>query len=557
MRVRPAGHLIEVSEDRPHAGGTGLGTSTRHIEDGVLLEQDVEIPARDGTRLRANVFRPDDAERRPVVASVTPYGKDLMPNQIGMAFMRISGVRFGRLAHSRWTSFEAPDPLFWTRAGYVVIQADVRGMHSSPGSAGLLTRRDADDYEDVITWAAEQPWSTGDVALCGVSYLAMSQWRVAGRRPPALRAIIPWEGATDLLREFGYQDGIPETRFIKVWWRFRMRRGRHIGGHMVENFPRDRDKHPLDDAYWAAKRPALERIEVPALVGAGWGDHGLHTRGSIVGFERMASERKWLYTHGGRKWETFYSEEAKQHQRRFLDHVVKGEDNGWADQPRVRLETRRTRDDRPVRYVDAWPVPADHRPLYLTADGRLAPAPPAEAGSVTYRGEGHRPGDRASFSYRFEQETELTGGMNLVLWVSTDGDDLDLFAVIRKFDAAGRHVPFFGYNGFADDAVAKGWLRASHRELDPERSRPDRPWHTHAREERLLPGQIVPVEIEILPSSTVFEAGSQLRVDVLGHDADRYPGFRHRRNRNRGRHHIHVGGRYDSRLVVPVVSRPG
>jgi predicted acyl esterase len=75
---------------------------------------------------------------------------------------------------------------------------------------------------------------------------------------------------------------------------------------MAENFPGQRDAHPLDDAFWAEKRPNLEAIDVPALVCAGWSDHGLHTRGSLEGYERIASKETWLFTHGRRKWETFY-----------------------------------------------------------------------------------------------------------------------------------------------------------------------------------------------------------------------------------------------------------
>jgi hypothetical protein len=93
--------------------------------------------------------------------------------------MRLAGVRFGALHCSSWTGFEAPDPLFWSRAGYAVIQADVRGMHKSEGHAGALTDDDAHDYYEFIEWAARQPWSTGAVGLVGVWYLAMSQWRVA------------------------------------------------------------------------------------------------------------------------------------------------------------------------------------------------------------------------------------------------------------------------------------------------------------------------------------------------------------------------------------------
>src|ERR1035438_1023086 len=138
---------------------------------------------RDGVRLFANVFRPDDGAPHPVVLAVTPYGKDNMPDRLGTLFMRLAGVRFGRLNCSRWTGFESPDPVFWVDAGYTVVQGDVRGMHRSEGRAGALTPTDAQDYAELIEWCARQPWSTGAIGLCGVSYLAMSQWRVAALRP--------------------------------------------------------------------------------------------------------------------------------------------------------------------------------------------------------------------------------------------------------------------------------------------------------------------------------------------------------------------------------------
>ena len=239
---------------------------SRRISSGVILDRDVPVPMPDGVHLMANVFRPFAPGPAPVLMSVTPYGKDALPERLGMLLMRLSGVRFGKLDCSNWTGFEAPDPLFWTKAGYVVVQADARGMHKSEGQASVLSDRDAEDYYELIEWAARQPWSSGAVGLLGVSYLAMSQWRVAALRPPSLRAICPWEGVTDLLRELGYQDGVPETGFVSTWWRFRMQRGHNRHFPMAEDFPADRDRHPLDDAYWAAKRPAAERIEVPALI---------------------------------------------------------------------------------------------------------------------------------------------------------------------------------------------------------------------------------------------------------------------------------------------------
>jgi predicted acyl esterase len=530
--------------------------TSKRVANDVMLDRDVAIPMRDGVQLVANVFRPNVGRRVPVVMSVTPYGKDVTPDRVSMVFMRLAGVRFGRLNCSSWTGFEAPDPLFWTDAGYAVVQADVRGMHGSEGHAGVLTDVDAADYAELIAWAARQPWATGKVGLVGVSYLAMSQWRVAALRPPALKAIIPWEGVADLLREFGYQDGVPETGFIGTWWNARMKRGHNRRFALGEDFPKERDARPLDDPWWADRRPNLEAIEAPALVCASWSDHGLHTRGSLEGFERIGSHDKWLFTHGRRKWETFYSPEAQQLQRRFFDHFLKGEANGMEATPRVRLEVRKTRDDQLVRSEPRWPLSSvRYQPLYLDAqNGRLTGQAPADEGTATYRAVGWRPQDRASFIYRFTEASELTGSMALKLWVSTtDGDDLDLFVLLRKFDAADREVFFYGYNGFARDGVAKGWLRASHRELDTDFSRPGRPWHTHRVSQPLAPGEIAPVEIEVLASSTHFEVGSSLQVDVLGHDAAKYPAFRHRRSVNCGSHRIHTGGRYDSNLLAPFV----
>jgi predicted acyl esterase len=525
----------------------------------VKLERDVAVVMRDGVRLFANVFRPDDAAPHPVVLSVTPYGKDNTPDRVGMFFMRVAGVNFGRLNCSRWTGFESPDPVFWVDAGYTVVQGDVRGMHRSEGCAGALTPTDAQDYAELIEWCARQPWSTGAIGLCGVSYLAMSQWAAAALRPPALKAIIPWESATDLLRELAYQDGVRESGFVTTWWNVRMKRGHNKRFAMAEDFLQERDARPLDDDWWASRRPAFEMIDVPALVCASWSDQGLHTRGSLLGFEGIGSKQKWLFTHGRRKWEAFYGEEARNTQRRFFDHFLKVEANSWNETPSVRLEVRQSLARYTVRGESGWPLAdVSYTPLYLNAAvGSLDTQPVPEAHQVRYATSERESSNRASFTYRFSADTEFTGSMTLKLWVSTSmGTDLDLFVKLRKFDAAGQEVFFYGYNGFDKDGVAKGWLRASHRAIDPQRSRPGMPWHSHLRADLVQPDEIVPVEIEILASSTLFEAGSTLRVDVLGHDPDRYPAFKHRPTVNQGWHSIYTGATYDSHLLVPVVGRP-
>jgi uncharacterized protein len=346
---------------------------------------------------------------------------------------------------------------------------------------------------------------------------------------------------------------------LPIWWKVRMRRGTHRGSSMGEDFLADSRSHPLDDAYWAAKRPDLSAIDAPALVGASWSDQGLHTRGSLLAYEQLRGP-KWLVVHGRRKWETYYSAEALELQRRFLDHFLKGASIGWADEPAVRYELRHTRTSYMVRTSTHWPLPhATPQTLYLDAASMtLAAQPNPLAHKASYSAvPRRRHPDRVRFTHRFTECAEITGSMALTVWMSIDeGIDLDVFVVVRKRSPAGAVVPFYGYNGYINDGVAKGWLRGSHRELDEKRSRPERPFHTHRTVEPLNTGEPTQMTVEIWPSSTHFEAGSELVIEIVGHDADRYPVLRHNAVINRGIHTIHTGATTPSTLAVPLIPAP-
>ena len=243
-------------------------------------------------------------------------------------------------------------------------------------------------------------------------------------------------------------------------------------------------------------------------------------------------------------------------QRRFLAHFVMGATSVWADEPAVRYELRHTRDRYTVRTSTRWPIPgAVAHTLYLDAASMsLTPQPNSVDRTVSYSATPRRRrGDRVSFTHRFAEDTEITGSMALTVWMSTDrGTDLDVFVVVRKRDASGQLVGFCGYNGYPNDGVAKGWLRASHRELDPSRSRPERPFHTQRTVQRVEPRQPTGLTVEIWPSGTYFEAGSELIVEIVGHDADRYPVLRHA-SANSGTHTVHTGGPTPSALVAPLL----
>ena len=501
--------------------GAGFG---QEIDDPIIDDPGAKYSSPDARR-PAPPRQPVPASReRPLASHPVRYALQQRQTSGSAEELLYASFRkkFGNLNCSRWAGFESPDPAYWVENGYAVVQADVRGMHKSEGQAGVLRPLDAQDYYDLIEWAAVQPWCTGRIGLMGVSYLAMSQWHVAALKPPHLRAIVPWEGVTDLYRELAFHGGIPETKFVPTWFKNRIKRGRNRRFPLAEDFLVERERHPLDDSYWSSKRPILEDIVVPALVCASWSDHGLHTRGSIEGFERISSREKWLFTHGRKKWETFYSDEALAFQKRFLDCFLRDVDTSMTQDPRVRLEIRRSFYQHDVRQEENWPIKSvQPARLYLCAStSGLQREPVEEESRVQYRSTGTKQNDRASFSFRFDETTELTGGMRLKLFVSTsEGDDLDLFVVIRKFDSAKREVFFSGYNGYERDAAAKGWLRASHRELDQSRSTPLRPWLRHTRVQKLRPNETVPSEIEIWPSSTLFESGSMLQVVIQGHDA--------------------------------------
>ena len=290
---------------------------------------------------------------------------------------------------------------------------------------------------------------------------------------------------------------------------------------------------------------------MPALICASWSDQGLHTRGSIEGFMRISSGQKWLYTHGGNKWERYYSADALEWQKAFLDRFLKGEENGFEDRPRVRLEVRRTRDQFAVRSEAAWPLDrSSFTQMYLDIEqGSLCGEPPTEEQSRDYDAAAKA---TVEFELSFDRSTEITGPMVLRLWVSAlDADDLDLFVAVRKFDRDGREVHFYAKDGYRDGMVALGWLPVSQRHLDPERSKPWRPFLTHDRSEKVKPGAVVPVEIEILSSSTSFEAEESLRLAISGRDIMEFARFGHDQTVNRGRPRLHSGGAYPSHLLVP------
>jgi len=519
------------------------GISARsEVRNGMRIDWNVEIPMDDGLVLRADVFRPLADGRYPALLTYGPYAKGLAfqdgyPSAWERMVREHPDVAAG--SSNEFQNWEVVDPEKWVPHDYVCVRADSRGCGCSPGYVDHFSPRETKDFYDCIEWAAAQPWSNGKVGLNGISYYGINQWHVASLQPPHLAAMCIWEGAADWYRDMTHHGGILST-FWANWYDMQVKtvqygageRGRRsrVTGELVCgpetlserelaknrcNFGDEIRAHPLDDAYHKARSPVWSKVAVPFLSAGNWGGQGLHPRGNFEGFVRAASKQKWLEAHGIEHWTHFYTDYGRELQRRFFDHFLKGADNGWAREPRVRLQVRHV--DRFVeRFEDEWPLKRTKwTKLHLdAADVTLAGRPSASAKKVTFDALG----DGVTFlTPPLESETEVTGPAAAKLFVSSSTEDADLFVVLRVFSPDLKEVVFQGAID-PHTPIGQGWLRASHRRLDRKLSAPWRPYHSHDEREPLKPGQVVALDIEIWPTSIVVPAGYRIALTVRGRD---------------------------------------
>jgi putative CocE/NonD family hydrolase len=280
----------------------------------------------------------------------------------------------------------------------------------------------------------------------------------------------------------------------------------------VNDLGEQRKLHPLRDEWWQSLVPDLEKIVVPMLICTSFSDSNVHSRGSFRAFEKVSSTDKFAYTHRGGKWATFYSDPARRAQLGFFDRYLKGQD--VPKPPQVRLEVRERRDViAEVRAEQEWPLARTRwRDLSLGPDGTLTETAPTADGSVTF----HTRRKAAAFTFPVTGDLEITGPMSLGLHISVQGSsDVGLFVGAEKWRGT-EYVPFEGSYGFGRDRVATGWQRACLRELDNAASTTCQPVHTFTHPQPITPGEIVPLEIALGPSSTLFHAGDSLRLLVAG-----------------------------------------
>jgi predicted acyl esterase len=522
--------------------GTGDEMAGAVEQDDMLIEWDVGIAMDDGVTVRADVFRPRAEGKWPVLLTYGPYAKGLAfqkgyPSAWQAMIANHPDVAYA--STNKYQNWEVVDPEKWVCHGYVCVRVDSRGTGRSPGFVDHFSPRETRDFYACIEWAGVQPWSNGNVGLNGISYYAINQWHVASLQPPHLKAMCIWEGAADWYRDMTHHGGILST-FWANWYDMQVKtvqyglgeRGARsvVTGALVcgdetmsdEQLTRNRASfgdeilgHPLDDYYHKARSPIWGKVTVPLLSAANWGGQGLHPRGNFEGFVRAASKEKWLECHGLEHWTHFYTDYGRNLQRRFFDFYLKGETNGWAEQPKVQLQVRHI--DRFVeRHEAEWPLPSTAwTRFYLDPKHQaLSLEPPAEDGETSFAASG----DGLTFISRpLTEETEITGPLAGNLRISSTTEDADIFLVFRVFSPDLREVTFVGAID-PHTPIAQGWLRASHRKLDEGLSRPYRPYHTHEEVQPLQPGTPVDLVIEIWPTSIVVPKGYRIALSVRGKD---------------------------------------
>jgi predicted acyl esterase len=512
------------------------------VRDGMRVDWNVSVAMDDGVVLRADVFRPINEGRYPVILTYGPYAKGLaFQDGYPSAWERMAREHPDVTAEStnKYQNWEVVDSEKWVPHDYACVRVDSRGCGCSPGFIDHFSPRETKDFYDCIEWAGVQPWSNGKVGLNGISYYAINQWHVATLQPPHLAAMCVWEGAADWYRDMTHHGGILCT-FWENWYDMQVKtvqygageRGKRsrIHGELVcgpvelseEQLARNRSTfgddiraHPLDDEYHRARSPIWSKIKVPLFSSANWGGQPLHPRGNFEGFARAASKDKWLEVHGIEHWTHFYTDYGREQQKQFFDYSLHGKDTGWSRQPRVRLQVRHI-NKFVERAESEWPLKRTKwTKLYLHPDE--ASLKEKRATNKNTRSFEAMSDGVTFLTAPLANETEITGPSALKLFVSSSMPDADIFVVVRVFSPDLKEVVFQGAID-PHTPIGQGWLRASHRKLDKKLSKPWRPCHAHDKKQPLKPGEVAELDIEIWPTSIVVPAGYRVGLTIRGKD---------------------------------------
>ncbi len=489
---------------------------------------EIEVTTRHGDVVRADVYLPHGAsDRVPALLGASPYQKSLRRLPADPAF---PFIEYGPMQ-------------LYLDEGYAYVAMDVPGTGRSEGIWDPVSRAEGEAIHDMIEHVAAQDWCTGRIGMIGMSYYCWSQWNAARTRPPSLRTIGAFDGATDMYRDWMYQGGIPIQGFLNAWLFGSVLLQHQAEGHKMASYGRDRViydmyAHTLDDDWQRRRSPfwELDQIDIPVLSIGTWGKASLHLRGNFMGFERVSGPKQLLIAGAPTFPATqMLFAQADFHRQELLpwyDHHLKGIENGVMDRPKVRFFVQ---GEGVTQDAPDWPPPdAVPSAFYLSGaksgavqslnDGSLVPDMPAEthsstnwsypdpkwvAGVTTFDLNGnpdHVARVNTFTTAPFDRDREFTGQGVLILHASSDQTDMDIMVKLSLL-SEGEDKPHV-------IKVSQGWLRTSHRAEDPALTTEMRPFHKHDRVEPIEPGTVYELRVELIPMSVLVRRGERLRLEI-------------------------------------------
>jgi predicted acyl esterase len=509
-------------------------------------DDDVAVPMRDGIQLMADVHRPAEPGRYPVLIAASPYPRQIQNLGAPAGFV------------------EAGASDFFVPRGYVHVIANLRGTSGSGGVFGFFDGQERRDMHDLVEWAAQQPWSDGNVGMVGISYFAMAQLEAAVEQPPHLKAIFPVASTIDLYQSATHHGlasmsfitpflamiGMTSKRTNKFWRSTLLDAVRHVlltpGIHKkFEHFngeaamagiklllnlhhePHPWDdlwqaiavRHPVRDAWWDDRdlTPLLHKVKVPVYLGCDWQNVPLHLPHTFKTYAALTGSPHvqvgMLGEHGlAWPWESLHVEALA-----WYDHWLKGQDTGILE-------------GAPIRYVvpgaegwrtaETWPMKGTtYREMAVRADGALADAE-GSPGSRTLMvlgaglnrprpSEIDPPSSLAWTTQPLDQDFDIVGDIELQLDAVSTASDTAWIAFLQEV------AP----DGVVTDVTA-GYVRASLRAVDETRSRVGAPV-LPCRTPQLVPiGATVRYRIPLVVNARRFKAGNQIRLYITSDDQD-------------------------------------
>ncbi len=547
---------------------------------GIKMERDVMVPTRDGTRLAVNIFRPDAEGRFPALLALSGYGKEEQELLLPPQPLFKSPIWDGNI--------EAGDTTEFVPRGYAHIIGDVRGVGASEGEYyGGYTSQEGKDGADLVEWIARQPWCDGNVAMVGYSYFSKIAVKVAIEQPPHLRCVFLSHVDADHYRDSCYHGGILSLFPYGIWdgrhgtsgfaprnaqsaarrdmtpEEFEQQRQELLNDPDISHYPNayhltlyphknprffDMMMYPYDGPFWWDRSgyPFFDKIKIPVHVTGKCAHEGA---GFWNVYNGIPAKDKKLYLKPHDAEERPWREDLEM-VLRWYDHWLKGNDTGMLDEPPIKLFVMGANK---FRYEKEWPLPGlEYRECYLNRWEGLSfepelfmDEPDCFLQQPLYVSQKR---DNVLYtSLPLPDDLTCIGSVAIRFYAAIDTDDTNW--IISLYDVA---------ESGAETRLTKGYLRASHRELDEKKSTPQVPYHPHTRSVPVKPGEICEYDIAMGVISNVFKAGHRIRLKIESMESPRDPEMQihyhpHLPSSRTTLHKVYRDREHRSRLLLPVI----